>query len=92
MQKSPNADIKSGTIIEWFNAHRGENCDTFIVSTYYPSDVPVQEEGYVEFKRGSDGDRTIAFFYPFSDSSSGYHYRRSMYQGVWRNEWKKITY
>ena len=92
MKKSTNIDITSSTILGWYNARSGENCDTFCVLAYgIPDDAPEQIEGYVEFKRGSSGTRVIVFFFPYLDSIN-YFYRRTIYLGAWRGDWKKITY
>lgn len=87
-QKNNNQDIKSGTILEWYLAHKNENIDTFCASEYYPEDIPEQMEGYVEFKRGTNGSRTIVFFYPYH-SSADYYYQRDIFNGSWHSEWKK---
>ena len=89
--KNPNQDLVSGnTILGWFSAHKNESRDAFSVSGNYPSDAPEQAEGYIEFKRGTSGNRTIVFFYPYDDSKQ-YYYRRSIFQGSWKGEWKKYS-
>ena len=89
--KNPNEDIKSGTILEWFISHRNENRDTFLVTGHYPDDAPESAEGYVEFKRGSNGNRTIVYFYPY-DHNKAYYFKRTIFQNKWRDNWKKITF
>ena len=90
VNKNPNYDINSGTILEWFLGRKNERGDTFVASTYFPPDIPEQTEGYVEFKRGSNGARTIVFFYPYSIFDK-YYYKRTIFSGAWLSDWKKIT-
>gem|GEM_PF-4307882 len=72
---------------EWFNNNRYTRKDTFVVSNYYPADVPANVEGYVQFLRGSNGARTIVLYWEYTGSNV---WRRRVFNNEWKGEWVKI--
>lgn len=91
--KITNHDISSGTILDWFIAHKKDASDTFVASTYYPPDKPEQAEAYVKFLRGSNGDRTIVLWIPYGVSSTNkYIFKRTIFNNAWNGPWVKYNY
>ena len=85
-ERCNNGDISNGTILEWFLNNPDIN-DTFCVEGAYPSDAPIQNEGYVRFLRASANNRTIVLFIPYSATNPTI-YKRSIFNGNWISEWE----
>lgn len=91
--KITNQDILSGSILDWFIAHKKDVSDTFVTSAYYPPDKPEQAEAYVKFLRGSNGNRTIVLWIPYSVFPTvNYIYKRSIFNNAWNSDWLKQTF
>lgn len=91
--KITNYDISSDTILNWFIAHKNDASDTFVVSSYHPSDEPEKAEAYVKFLRGSNGNRTIVYWIPYGVSSTDkYIFKRTIFNNAWNGPWVKYSY
>lgn len=93
--KMRNEYITSGTILEWFVAHKWSWCDAFITQYYFPPDVPEKIEGYISFCNvvNADGtNRVIVEFMPYNIEFSPFRYSRTILNDNWLSGWKKLNY
>ena len=93
--KMQNEYIMSGTILEWFVAHKWSWCDAFITQYYFPPDAPENIEGYLAFYNAVDANdlnRTIVEFIPYNGVFSHFRYVRTIFGNDWQSDWVKLNY
>ncbi|MBS5959137.1 MAG: hypothetical protein KIC73_19810 [Clostridiales bacterium] len=86
-----NADIASGTILDFVIANKESKKDTFVVNSYIPTDAPynVKEslaEGYIQILRGTNGNRTKVMYYEYGANCMKV-WHRSIFNNKWLGDW-----
>ena len=86
--KSKTEVFASGeTILDWINNSNGE-ATKFAVASTYPSDAPVQSEGFVTVLKDNSKNRKMAMFFQYNGAKIWY---RSSWDGAWSTDWISAT-
>ena len=85
--------ITSGTILDWYIAHKDDLSVAFVVGSFIPSDVPESMEGFINAYRLIDenGNRGIIEFIPYNMVFT-YRYMRTVINDNWLSDWVKINH
>ena len=85
--------ITSGTILDWYIAHKDDVSGAFVVGSSIPSDVPENIEGFINAYRLIDenGNRGIIEFIPYNMVFT-YRYMRTVINDNWLSDWVKINH
>lgn len=84
------ADFTGSTILEYYINHKyAPGC--FVVSPVFPTDAPIQAEGFIEFRRDAGGARVVCIYNTYSHGTKASYYR-SIFNNTWLiNTWVKFS-
>lgn len=77
--------ISLGTILDFYNKNWKSHNNAFVILTHFPSDVPAQVEGHIQFLRDQSGARAVVLYYSYNHSDARI-WRRSIFNGSWRED------
>lgn len=81
------SDVTHNSVLEWANSVNGFGTACLINAYGFPSDTPIQSEGFFTVETCYQNLRKYVTFKTFDGTKI---YERAIWQGEWSTEWKEI--